>query len=129
MVERQVELPVAPPAAGAAVTEAEWLETWLADEAELDLRPGGEARFVVDGEARSGWVEEVSPPVAGGRGTLVFWWQGDGEPASRVHIELSETDGGTRLRVVEARPLELPDLVGAILARSPGGGGPVLVAV
>ena len=63
-------------------------------------------------------------------GRLVFWWAQDGEPASRVELELTPSDGGgSLLRVVEARPLEVLDLVGIPLQR-PGGSayGPALVA-
>jgi uncharacterized protein YndB with AHSA1/START domain len=87
---------------------------WLADEAALELVPGGEAQFVVDGEQRPGWVEDVVP---GQR--LVFWW---GEPATRVVLELEEVDDAlTRVRVCESRPLEVVSLAGGAL---PGRGGP-----
>ena len=33
---------------------------WLADEVEIDLRPGGDARFRTGDERRTGWVEEVA---------------------------------------------------------------------
>jgi hypothetical protein len=66
----------------------------------------------------------------GGAGRLAFWWAPDGEPASRVELQLTPIDGeATRLRVVETRPLEILDLVGVPL---PGQGGstygPALVA-
>ncbi len=139
VIEREVELPVAPEAAWEALTDAAWLEQWLADEAEVELRPGGDARFRIGDERRSGWVEEVSPPGRRSAGRLVFWWEsGDGEAGamSRVALELTRTAGGSRLRVVESRPLDVLDLVGVPL----GGGndsvgglggerfGPALVA-
>lgn len=103
---------------------------WLAESVTLDLRPGGEAAF----DERSGWIEEVRVPRRDGdqptRGRLVYWWAVDGEPASRVTIDLDERDGRTRVRVCEARPLELLDLVGLPL-RGAGGQssfGPALVA-
>ena len=53
----------------------------------------------------------------------------DDEPASRVELKIEERDAGSRLRVVETRPLEVLDLVGVPL---PGAGGstygPALVA-
>jgi uncharacterized protein YndB with AHSA1/START domain len=113
-----------------ALTDPDWLGSWLADEVELELWPGGEARFIIGDSVRAGWVEEVSAPgEAGGRGRLAFWWAQDDEPASRVELSLTPLDPGTRLRVVETRPLQVLDLVGVPL---PGHGGqrfgPALVA-
>jgi uncharacterized protein YndB with AHSA1/START domain len=131
-VERICELDVTPAAAWRAFTEPDWLCSWLAEEAEVDLTPGGEARFVVDGRERTGWVEEVIAPADGRAGRLSFWWQEDDEPASRVSFELEPADGRTRLRVTETRPLEVLDLVGIPLRSGGGAGGssfgPALVA-
>lgn len=119
-VERELWLPVGPELVWEAVTG----DGWLADEVELDLRPGGDARFLFTDGIRSGWVEEVVIPRR-----LAFWWAPDDEPASRVELTIESRDGATRLRVVETRPLELLDLVGIPL---PGTGGarfgPALVA-
>jgi len=136
LIERELELPYHPKELWQALTQQEWLESWLADVVDLDLRPGGDARFVVAGETREGWVEEVCPPESGdrdgGTGRLSFWWQTEDASASRVSIELIPTAGGTLIRVVEARPLDVLDLVGLPL---PGYGhlgerrfGPALVA-
>jgi uncharacterized protein YndB with AHSA1/START domain len=122
LIERELTLPVSPEAVWEALTDPEWLREWLADEAELQLRPGGDARFRIGDDTRTGWVEEVTPPADGATGRLAFWWEQDGEPASRVALELTETDDGTRLRVVESRPLDVLDLVGTPLA-GPGGLG------
>jgi uncharacterized protein YndB with AHSA1/START domain len=117
-VERELLLPASPEDVWDAVTGP----GWLADEVDLDLRPGGDASF---GDGRSGWVEEARAPAR-----LAFWWAEDGEPASRVVITIEpHRDETTRLRVVETRPLELLELVGTPL---PGLGGhhlgPALVA-
>lgn len=108
--------------------------SWLADRVELELRPGGEARFwEADGERR-GWVEATLAPSASGstprRARLVFWWEREGEPATRVELSLAEEDPQlTLLRVRESRPLDALDLVATPL---PGHGGssygPVLSA-
>lgn len=132
-IEREQELDAPPADVWRALTEPAWLTTWLADEAELELRPGGEARFVVDGRERSGWVEEILPPTPHSPGRLSFWWQAEDEPASRVSFELEATEAeGTRLRIVETRPLEVLDLVGIPLRSAGGAGGatfgPALVA-
>ena len=120
-IERELEL-------GAPVDEV-WdaitTDGWLADEVELDLRPGGDAFFRMADEVRTGWVEVALAPRS-----LAFWWSADDQPASRVELTLVPDDaGGTRLRVVESRPLEVLDLVGIPLGR-PGGAsyGPALVA-
>ncbi len=96
---------------------------WLADEVRLDLVPGGDARFRSRGSLKTGWVEEARPPGNDGAtpGRLVFWWACDGDPASRVELAVDrEGDSGTRLRVIETRPLEVLDLIGTPL---PGVGG------
>jgi uncharacterized protein YndB with AHSA1/START domain len=129
-VEREIELPTSLELAWQAVTDPDWLGLWLADEIYLDPRPGGEARFQVGTETRTGWVEEVCPPDDRGAGRLAFWWAVDEEPASRVELTLAVIESGrTLLRVVESRPLDVLDLVGTPL---PGQGGvsygPALVA-
>jgi uncharacterized protein YndB with AHSA1/START domain len=135
LIERELTLPVPPEAVWEALTDPDWLREWLADEAELHLRPGGDARFRIGAETRTGWVEEVTPPTDGAAGRLAFWWEQEGEPASRVALELTPADDGTRLRVVESRPLDLLDLVGTPLRGAGGLGtpdgsryGPALVA-
>jgi uncharacterized protein YndB with AHSA1/START domain len=117
-IEREQLLPAPPHQVWEVITGP----GFLADEVELDLEPGGDARF---GE-RSGWIEEC---VEAER--LVFWWSADGEPASRVELTLEpEADGCTRLRVVEARPLEVLDVTGIPLPGTGGGAqrGPAMLA-
>lgn len=130
--ERTYELDATPAAVWRALTDSHWLCSWFAEEAELELRPGGGARFVVEGRERLGWVEEAIAPAGGRTGRLSFWWQEADEPASRVSFELEPAGDGARLRIAEARPLEVLDLIG-IPVRSAGGAGgstfgPALVA-
>jgi uncharacterized protein YndB with AHSA1/START domain len=134
-IDRELVLDVPIAALWLALTDDAWLTEWLADDVELELRPGGEARFRLDGTERSGWIEEImppGPPGPSGRGSarLSFWWSQDDEPASRVEFELTaEDENRTRLRVTETRPLEALDLVGLRLPGVNGGTyGPVLVA-
>jgi uncharacterized protein YndB with AHSA1/START domain len=90
-----------------ALTDPERLADWLAEDAELDLRPGGELAVRVDDERRSGFFEEIEPPRR-----LVFWWgPEEGEP-TRVEIELEPDGEDTRVRVVESRPLQVLDARG-----------------
>lgn len=115
-IERELELSAPSDEVWEAITDPRRLAEWLADEVGLDLRPGGEASFR-DGEAvRRGWVEEVSPPDGADGGRLAFWWGEDDGPASRVELTLEPIDGGgTVVRVVETRPLELVDAIGSPL--------------
>jgi uncharacterized protein YndB with AHSA1/START domain len=128
-IERELELPAESEEVWDALTDPERLAGWLADEVRLDLRPGGEASFRDGDVRRRGWVEEVTPP-AGGEGRLAFWWGGEDEPATRVELTLEPLDGGgTRLRVVETRPLEFVDAVGSPLFGSGNASyGPELLA-
>jgi uncharacterized protein YndB with AHSA1/START domain len=89
-----------------AITDPERLSEWLGDGAELDLQPGGELEIEVDDERRTGFIEEVEPERR-----LVFWWRREAdEDSSRVEIELEPEREGTRVRVIESRPLRLLDL-------------------
>jgi uncharacterized protein YndB with AHSA1/START domain len=119
-IERELWLPAPPDAVWEAVTS----DGWLADHVRLDLRPGGDAQFESEDRVRRGWVEDVVAPER-----LAFWWATGDEPASRVELKIEERDAGSRLHVVETRPLEVLDLVGVPL---PGVGGatfgPALVA-
>src|ERR1700733_3487505 len=119
-IERELWLPATREEVWDAVTS----DGWLSDRVSLELRPGGDAEFETDGQVRTGWVEEVSMPER-----LSFWWAEDDAPASRVELQIQERDDGTRLRIIETRPLDVLDLVGVPL---PGTGapryGPALVA-
>jgi uncharacterized protein YndB with AHSA1/START domain len=125
-IERELELPASPGEVWQALTDSAWLALWLADEVSIELTPGGAARFRTGDQVRSGWVEEISPPEAGGEpergsGRLAFWWAEDEAPASRVELALIPVEPDrTLLRIVETRPLEILDLVGIPL---PGQGG------
>jgi uncharacterized protein YndB with AHSA1/START domain len=79
-----------------ALTDPERLEDWFANDVELDLRPGGGARFRwSNGEERHAVVTEVEP---GER--LAFDWEDEGE----VEFTLEDDAGGTLLTVVETSP-------------------------
>ncbi|HUO73261.1 MAG TPA: SRPBCC domain-containing protein [Solirubrobacteraceae bacterium] len=120
----RIERELLVPASREEVWDAVVHHGWLADEVDLDLRPGGDALFRSSDAVKSGWVEDVREPAR-----LAFWWAADGEPATRVELTLDAVGAHTLLRVVETRPLEVLDLVGVPL---PGIGGatlgPALVA-
>jgi hypothetical protein len=76
------------------------MEAWLADEAELELEPGGEGRFLLgDGSERRAIVEDVDP----GRALSWWWWSEDAEDlGTHVQVRLVEAVAGTRVVVVES---------------------------
>jgi len=130
MVE-QIERELLLPAGADEVWQIVTSSGWLAEEVHLELFPGGEASFDSEGCSKHGWVEEaVAPrPDEQSAGRLTFWWGTDDEPATRVELTL-EPGGAqaTRLRVVEARPLELLDVIGIPLAEGEAGGrGPAML--
>jgi len=100
VVRREIRLAVSREAAWAAVTEPGHLSAWFGAEADLDLRPGGEARFRwPDGTVRLAVIEVVDPPR---RFSFVWDPDDDGGASTRVTFTLLQTDQGTRLVVVEA---------------------------
>ena len=124
IVEREIEVPASREETWHALTDPDQLGDWLADDAELDLRPGGDLKIRTDGETREGFFEEISAPER-----LVFWWgEPDGELA-RVQIDLEELEDGTRVRVVEGLPLVTVEAVGAGIEFEAGGGAPQMRAV
>jgi uncharacterized protein YndB with AHSA1/START domain len=115
-VERETVVPGTPEEAWRAVIES----GWLGEPAQLDPTPGGD----VCGGGRTGFVEEVDAPRR-----LSFWWCAEGEDATRVEVELEEADGGTRVRVVESRPLAVLDAYGSDLGAAIGApSGPQMIA-
>jgi uncharacterized protein YndB with AHSA1/START domain len=104
-LNREITLPATPAEVWDSLTEP----AWLGEDASIDLRPAGEVRV--------GFVEQADEPRR-----LVFWWSQPEEDATRVEIDLEETDGETVLRVVESRPLAMLDLRGVdfvVSARPP----------
>ncbi len=102
-IEREIELPVPAEEAWAAITEADRLEEWFANDVELDLREGGVGVFRWDdGEVRRAVVEEVEPLRR-----FAFTWEDSPDTTSpdrtsTVVIELEEREGATLVRVRES---------------------------
>jgi uncharacterized protein YndB with AHSA1/START domain len=117
LVERQLTVPDGMEDVWESLAEPEWLGA----DASIDLREAGEVRA---GE-RTGFVEEVEAPRR-----VAFWWSAPGEEATRVELELGETELGTQIRVTESRPLAILD--GRDLAIEfggmSGGTGPMALA-
>ena len=96
MIRKEIVLPADREEVWAALTDPRRLEDWFANDVELDLRPGGEARFSWgNGESRTAIVTEVEPEER-----LAFEWDGEGE----VEFMLDDDIDGTRLTVVETSP-------------------------
>src|SRR4051794_7096191 len=76
------------------------LESWLAEEADVDLEPGGEGRFRLDdGSERRALVEDVDP----GRAVSWWWWSDDPHDlGTHVQGRLEDAVAGTRVVVVES---------------------------
>ena len=109
-VRREIVLPAPREEVWSALTEAERLGEWFANEVELDPRPGGEGVFRWgDGTVRRARVEAVEH----GR-RFAFRWhdEADDGAATRVEITLAETAAGTRLTVVESAPPGVTALAG-----------------
>jgi len=112
-VRREVELPASAEDVWDALTDPERLAGWLADAVEVELEPGGELSMrTLEGERRTGWVEHADAPRR-----LSFWWRADGdEETSRVEVLLEPSEEGTRVTVVETRPLAVVELRGLELS-------------
>lgn len=100
-VRREVVLPAPREEVWEALTDAERLEEWFANDVELDPTPGGEGVFRWDdGEERRATVEVAQEPER-----LAFDWGDDGS----VEFTLEEVPDGTRLTVVETAPVARAD--------------------
>lgn len=95
-IEREIVLPTTREEAWSALTEAEELQEWFANDVELDAVPGGDATFRWEnGEERHAVVEAVDELER-----VVFHFDDDG----RVELALEDAVGGTLVRVRETAP-------------------------
>ena len=103
-VEKVLELDVTVEKVWSAITDPTELARWFGDEAEVDLRPGGDAAMTWENHGRYAMrVEEVDPPRR-----LVWSWVHEpgvafeDAPATRVEWTLTPREGGgTTLRLCE----------------------------
>jgi len=95
-VEREIVLDASPEEVWEALTDAERLEEWFANDVEFDLERGGVFRWD-DGEVRHAVVEEVDS----GRRLAIRWWDPAGPEQSDVTFTLVAVPNGTRLVVTE----------------------------
>lgn len=93
-----------------AITDPDLLAAWFPTQgAEIDLRPGGRARFSWDDSIDEAIIDVVEP-----QRRLVFRWRPEGlaRPYTTVSFTLAdETGGGTRVTLVEAGFASLPDQI------------------
>jgi uncharacterized protein YndB with AHSA1/START domain len=96
MIRREIVLPAPRDEVWDALTDAERLEEWFANDVKVDLRPGGGASFGwSNGESRTATVIEVDPERR-----LTFAWDDEGE----VEFTLADDGDGTLLTVTETDP-------------------------
>ena len=86
------------------ITEPEQIVRWFSDEADIDLRPGGDGRLVFrSGESYQLQVEAVEPPHRFAfRWVQPQGWVARPENSTVVEFTLEPEGSGTRLRVVES---------------------------
>ena len=103
-VEKILHLDAAVERVWTAITDAGELSQWFGDEAEIDLRPGGDAAMTWENHGRYAMrIDEVDPPHR-----LVWSWVHEPDvafgdaPFTTVEWNLTPTeDGGTTLRLTE----------------------------
>jgi uncharacterized protein YndB with AHSA1/START domain len=106
-----IEIPVDIEVVWSALTTADGIREWFGDEAEVDLRPGGEARFGWSeyGSSSHAVVVEVMRPYG-----FSYRWaatgveRADTGPSTLVEFTLSSTDAGTTVTVRESGFASLP---------------------
>jgi len=104
-IERTIHIRAGIDAVWKALTTPDEIRSWFGDQAEIDLRPGGEARF--------GWTEygasvhaivvDVEEPTR-----FSYRWAATGAeradtgPSTLVEFTLTETSSGTDVTVIES---------------------------
>ena len=113
-IERAIVVAAAIEAVWAALTEAAQVASWFGDVAEIDLVPGGRARF---GWSDSNSVVEAVIEVVERPHRFSYRWAVDSEtpvedgPSTLVEFTLEPQANGTRVTVVETGLADLPDTV------------------
>jgi uncharacterized protein YndB with AHSA1/START domain len=110
-IERTIEIPVDIETVWSALTTADGIREWFGDEAEIDLSPGGEARFgwTAYGSSSHAIVVAVMRPHG-----FSYRWAASGServetgPSTLVEFTLSSTDDGTKVTVRESGFASLP---------------------
>jgi uncharacterized protein YndB with AHSA1/START domain len=108
-VRRTIEIRAPRERVWSALTEPNELIRWFpTEQADLDLRPGGEASFVWEESADEAVIDVVEPPAR-----LVFRWRPArlDRPYTTVSFDLEETEDGTTLTLLETGFASLPDQI------------------
>lgn len=106
ILETEIQIAARPETVFGFLDNADGLNRWLSTSADVDARPGGIFRAVMDGKyTASGTFVSIEP-----YSRVVFTWGWEGSDtlppgASTVEITLIPDDGGTLLRL---RHLDLP---------------------
>jgi uncharacterized protein YndB with AHSA1/START domain len=110
-IERTTHIPADIETVWEALTTAEGIRRWFGDEAEIDLRPGGEARFGWTGYGSSSHaiVVDVDRP----KRFSYRWTAGDADrvdtgPSTLVEFTMVERNGGTEVSLRESGFASLP---------------------
>lgn len=95
IVEKDIFIKASPERVFRALTEAEDLERWFVQKAEIDLRPGGAIRLEWGpGSAEVGTIQVLEPPYR-----LSFTWEALEPSPTTVDFVLTAESGGTRLHL------------------------------
>jgi uncharacterized protein YndB with AHSA1/START domain len=118
-IERRLEVDAPPADVWPLLGDPDGWARWLADEAEVEIHPGGRGRLVEDGTVRQVEVDDVE---AGRRVTFHWWPEGDEADRSRVELELvpdAGSAGPSTVVITETRvPAGTRTVVGARIASS-----------
>jgi uncharacterized protein YndB with AHSA1/START domain len=104
MVERALDLDVAMDDLWRMISEGDELETWMADDVDVEVVPGACGRITDDDVIYDVEIDEVTV------GERVVWrWTpvdptDDDTTTSRVELTIAPTPTGGRLTIVETRP-------------------------
>lgn len=124
-VRREIVLPADRETAWLKLADAEGLQSWLAEEVDLEVRPGAQGTIRLhDGETRLVEVEEVTPQ----RRVSLIWREPSGEP-SLVELTLDDVQEGTRLIVVEMPLPALRAVAETIVREGESSEGPRMLAL
>lgn len=115
----RVDIDAAPDDVWQALTTDDGLAGWLGDGSSIGTDVGDEIDLhdVVTGERKRGVLDEVSP---GHRLGYTWWPETKPGAATRVAISIEPTHTGTRVTVVESRPLIAtagPAVAGSAMSR------------
>ncbi len=97
-IQRSLELDVEAGELWRLMTDSDELATWLGDEVDIDMVPGGGGRVLDDEIERDVLVEQV---VDGERISWRWWPRDEPGAASRVELVITARPGGTRLEITE----------------------------